>query len=158
MGEEDIGHTGLEEAAMIDRRHALQASLGVLATLMLGRAVDADAQPARDRPVRSTEIFRQVLPNMPGKEVVIVSVDYAPGAGSTKHRHPGPVFAYVVRGSIVSQFGTEPPVTYGEGEVWYESPGAVHSTSRNASETDPAKLITFFVADHRQILTVPIST
>ncbi len=142
---------------MIDRRRALQASLGALATLMVSRTLDADAQPTRDRPVRSTEIFRQALPNIPGKEVIVVSVDYAPGAGSTKHRHPGPVFAYVVRGTIVSQFGTEPPVTYSEGEIWYESPGTVHSTCRNASETDPAKLITFFVADQRQILTEPIS-
>jgi quercetin dioxygenase-like cupin family protein len=147
-----------EEAAMIDRRRALQATLGTLATLIVGRTLDAEAQAARDRTVRSTEIFRHALPNIPGKEVVVISVDYAPGAGSTKHRHPVPVFAYVVRGAIVSQLGMEPPVTYSEGEMWYESPGTVHSTSRNASETDPAKLITFFVAGQRQTLTEPIRT
>jgi quercetin dioxygenase-like cupin family protein len=145
-----------EEGAMISRRCALQTTLGAMAALMVGRAPDADAQPYPGRPVRSMEIFRQVLPNVPGKEVVVVSVDYAPGAGSTKHRHPGPVFGYVVRGAIVSQLGTEPPVTYEEGEMWYEPPGAAHSTSRNASETGPAKLLTFFVADQKQVLTEPI--
>jgi quercetin dioxygenase-like cupin family protein len=143
---------------MISRRRALEIPLGVLAALMAGRTPGADAQPSPDRSVRSTEIFRQALPNVPGKEVVVVSVEYAPGGASTRHRHHGPVFAYVVRGAIVSQFGTGPPVTYGEGEMWYESPGTVHSTSRNGSETDPAKLITFFVADERQKLTEPISS
>ena len=51
----------------------------------------------------------------------------------------------------------EPPVTYGEGEMWYEAPGAIHSISRNASGTEPAKLIAFFVADQKQVLTEPIS-
>ena len=142
---------------MISRRLALQTTLSAMAALMVGRTPDADAQPSPARPVRSTEIFRQALPDVRGKEVVVVSIEYAPGAESTKHRHRGPVFAYVVRGAIASQLGTEPPVTYGEGEMWYEPPGAIHSVSRNASETEPAKMITFFVADQRQVLTEPIS-
>ena len=59
---------------MIDRRRALQCSLGALATLMVGGTLDADAQPTRDRPVRSTEIFRHALPNIPGKEVVVIGM------------------------------------------------------------------------------------
>jgi quercetin dioxygenase-like cupin family protein len=89
-------------------------------------------------------------------EVIIISMDYAPGAGTVKHRHPGPVFAYVTRGTIISQLGTAPPITFDEGQTWYEPPGAVHSTSRNASTTVPAKLIVFFVADRHEVLTIPI--
>ena len=109
---------------MISRRRALQTTLGALAVVMAGRTLDADAQSPQAGPVTRTEIFRQALPNVWGKEVIVVSIEYAPGAGSTKHRHPGPVFAYVARGAIVSQLGTEPPGTYSEGEMWYEAPGA----------------------------------
>lgn len=142
---------------MISRRRALQTTLGALAVVMAGRTPDADAQSAPAGRVTRTEMFRQALPNARGKEVIVVSIEYAPGAGSTKHRHPGPVFAYVARGAIVSQLGTEPPVTYDEGEMWYEAPGAIHGISRNASGTEPAKLIAFFVADQKQVLTEPIS-
>lgn len=142
---------------MISRRRALQTTLGALAVVMAGRTLDGDAQSSQAKPVTRTEMFRQALPNVRGKEVIVVSMEYAPGAESTKHRHPGPVFAYVARGAIVSQLGTEPPVTYGEGEMWYEAPGAIHSISRNASEIEPAKLVAFFVADQKQVLTEPIS-
>jgi quercetin dioxygenase-like cupin family protein len=142
---------------MISRRHALQTTLGALAAVIAGRTPDADAQSSQARPVIRTEIFRQALPNVRGKEVIVVSIEYAPGAESTKHRHPGPVFAYVARGAIVSQLGTGLPVTYGEGEMWYEAPGAIHSISRNASGTESATLIAFFVADEKQVLTEPIS-
>jgi quercetin dioxygenase-like cupin family protein len=142
---------------MISRRRALQTTLGALAVVMAGGTRDGAAQSSQAKPVTRTEMFRQALPDVRGKEVIVVSMEYAPGAESTKHRHPGPVFAYVARGAIVSQLGTEPPVTYGEGEMWYEAPGAIHSISRNASETESAKLIAFFVADQKQVLTEPIS-
>lgn len=142
---------------MISRRRALQTTLGALAAVMAGRTLDADAQPSEAGSVTRTEIFRQALPNVRGKEVIVVSIEYGPGSGSTRHRHPAPVFAYVARGTIVSELGTEPPVTYGEGEMWYEPPGAIHSVSRNASETEPARLVTFFVAEQKQVLTEPIS-
>ena len=142
---------------MISRRRALQTTLGALAVVMAGGTRDGAAQSSQAKPVTRTEMFRQALPNVRGKEVIVVSMEYAPGAESTKHRHPGPVFAYVARGAIVSQLGTEPPVTYGEGEMWYEAPGVIHSISRNASETESAKLIAFFVADQKQVLTEPIS-
>jgi quercetin dioxygenase-like cupin family protein len=142
---------------MISRRRALQTTLGALAVVMAGRTREGGAQSSQSEPVTRTEIFRQALPNLRGKEVIVVSIEYAPGAGSTKHRHPGPVFAYVAHGAIVSELGSGPPVTYGEGEMWYEAPGAIHSISRNASEIEPAKLVAFFVADQKQVLTEPIS-
>ena len=138
---------------MISRRRALQSTLGTIVALTAGRALDVSAtQMSPTAPATGKEIFRQALPNIRGKEVVVVSIDYTPGAESTRHRHPGPVFAYVARGAIVSQLGNEPAVTYYEGEMWYEPPGIAHSISRNASTTESAKLITFFVADQKEVL------
>ncbi len=138
---------------MLTRRTALQAAFGIFATQIIDRTAMAESPPAS---VTHTEIFRHDLPNVAGKQGIIVSTEYAPGAGATKHRHPGPVFAYVVQGSIISQLGTAPPITYAEGDTWYEPPGLVHGISRNASPTIPAKVITFFVADRHEVLTVPI--
>lgn len=138
---------------MFTRRTALQAALGTLAALIARRTSTADSQP---KAVTHTEILRHDLPNVAGKQVIIVSMDYAPGAKSVKHRHPGPVFAYVARGTMISQIGTEPPITYDEGQTWYEPPGSVHNTSRNASTTAAARLIAFFVSDRHDVLTVPI--
>jgi len=142
---------------MMSRRRALETALGALVAGLAGQTPGATAQTSKTQPVTRTEIFRHALPNVRGKEVIVISIEYAPGSGSTRHRHPGPVFAYVVRGAVVSQLGGDAPVTYGEGEMWYEPPGALHSVSRNASETDGAKLIAFFVADQNQILTEPVS-
>jgi len=140
---------------MLSRRTALQTVLGTIAAVLGGRARTATAQIS-GRPVTSTEILRHDLPNVTGKQVVIVSIEYAPGAGSPRHRHPGPAFGYVARGTIVSEIGTAPPTTYTEGETWYEPPESVLSISRNASGTEPARLIVFFVADRKEVLTVPI--
>ena len=129
------------DANMIPRRTALRTALGTLAALV------AEVTPACTISGSGGDS---------DKQVIIATIDYVPGAGSTKHRHPRPVFAYVARGTIVSQLGTGSPITYVEGETWCEPPGSVHSTSRNASNTEPAKLVVFYVADRKDVLTIPI--
>jgi Cupin domain len=69
-----------------------------------------------------------------------VEVDYAPGEGSKAHRHPGLTFAYVLDGEITSKLDDEAEKTYATGEMWMETPGQLHSVSRNASPVKPAKL------------------
>lgn len=140
---------------MISRRLALRTGLGTLLA-MAGRSAAARAQTPPGPTIMRKEIFRQALPTMPGKEVVVISLDYAPGAGSTRHRHPSQVFAYVAKGAVVSQLEGQAAVRYGEGEMWYEAPGTIHLGSRNASATEPARLVAFFVADHGQTLTEPL--
>ena len=105
-----------------------------------------------------TPNFKQAIPNIPGKSLVALVVDYAPGGASRSHTHAKSAFiyAYVVSGAIESQVNDEPKRFYRAGESWYETPGAHHAVSRNASATEPAKLLAVFVVDtDDKILTIP---
>ena len=96
------------------------------------------------------------LPNVPGKSMRAVLVEYAPGAGSPSHRHPTSAFIYarVLEGAISSKVNDAPERTYQAGESWTEKPGDHHQVSKNASTTEPAKLLAIFVVDtsDRQIV------
>lgn len=94
-------------------------------------------------------VFNQELPNVPGKSMRAVLVEYEPGAGSPSHRHPSSAFIYarVLEGAIRSKVNDEPERTYQAGESWTEKPGDHHQVSHNASNTDPAKLLAIFVVD-----------
>lgn len=93
--------------------------------------------------------FSHAIPNIPGKSLEAVEVSYPPGGATPAHTHARSAFiyAYVVSGRIVSQVEGEPERTYGPGESFYETPGAHHLISRNASQTEPAKLLAVFVVD-----------
>ncbi|CAG9229726.1 Cupin 2 domain-containing protein [Paraburkholderia sabiae] len=106
-----------------------------------------------------TPNFQHAIPNVPGKSLIAVIVDYPPGAASPVHRHAGSAFiyAYVVSGEVESQVDDTPKRVYRAGESFFEEPGAVHRISRNASKTKPAKLLAVFIADSNdQALTTPI--
>lgn len=96
-----------------------------------------------------TPHFERVIPNIPGKSLVALVVDYAPGGASPSHTHAKSAFilAYVLSGEIESKVNDGPARIYRAGESWYEGPGASHSISRNASRTEPAKLLAVFVVD-----------
>ncbi|AHK46747.1 MULTISPECIES: cupin domain-containing protein [Ensifer] len=96
-----------------------------------------------------TPAFEQNIPNIPGKSVRAVVVDYGPGGASLPHVHAKSafIFAYVLSGEIESQVNDEPKRTYRPGESFYETPGSSHLVSRNASKTEPAKLLAVFVVD-----------
>jgi quercetin dioxygenase-like cupin family protein len=91
--------------------------------------------------------FSHPISNVPGKSLVAVEVSYPPSGASAPHRHSAFVYAYVVSGQIVSQVEGQPERIYRAGESWYEMPGAHHLISRNASTTEPAKLLAIFIAD-----------
>ena len=93
--------------------------------------------------------FSHPISNVPGKSLVAVEVSYPPGGASAPHRHSDSafVYAYVVSGQMASQVESQPEHIYRAGECWYETPGAHHLISRNASKTEPAKLLAVFVAD-----------
>ena len=106
-----------------------------------------------------TPNFQHAIPNIPGKSLTAVVVDYAPGAASSAHRHANSAFiyAYVVSGEIESQVDDGPKRVYHAGESFFEEPCAVHRISRNASGTQPAKLLAVFVSDSDdQVLTTPV--
>ena len=91
----------------------------------------------------------QELPNVPGKSLRAVLVEYEPGAGSPSHRHPQSAFIYarVLEGAIRSNVNDEPEHTYQAGGSWTEKPGDHHQLSHNASNTEPAKLLALLVVD-----------
>ncbi|BCZ83702.1 cupin [Paraburkholderia terrae] len=93
--------------------------------------------------------FEHAIPNIPGKALTAVVVDYAPGGASPSHEHAKSAFiyAYVVSGAIESQVNDGPKRIYRAGESFFEEPGSLHRVSRNASKTRPAKLLAVFVAD-----------
>ncbi len=91
--------------------------------------------------------FSHPISNVPGKSLVAVEVSYPPSGASAPHSHSAFVYAYVVSGQIVSQVEGQPERIYRAGESWYETPGAHHLISRNASITEPAKLLAVFIAD-----------
>lgn len=115
----------------------------ILATLALTPAF-ADG-PAR----KVTVVFDRALPNVPGKSIRGVLVEYGPGGFSHAHRHPDSAFIYatVLEGTIRSQVNDGPVTEYRAGESWAEQPGDHHAVSANASNTEPAKLLAVFVVD-----------
>ena len=96
-----------------------------------------------------TVVYDHALPNVPGKSMRGVLVEYAPGSSSPAHMHPKSAFIYatVLEGAIQSSVNNGPVVTYKKGESWSESPGDRHSVSANASKTEPARLLAVFVLD-----------
>jgi quercetin dioxygenase-like cupin family protein len=93
--------------------------------------------------------FNQQISNIPGKSIVAVTVDYAPGGKTPAHHHARSAFvtAYVLSGAIRSQVDDGPAQVFHVGESWSEKPGARHTVSENASATEPAKLLAIFVVD-----------
>jgi quercetin dioxygenase-like cupin family protein len=126
-------------------------------TLAVMTACSASAHDGDGQTV--TKNFDAAIPNIPGKSLVAVEVDYAPGAASPPHSHAKSAFiyAYVVKGAIESKVNDGETRIYRAGESWSEPPGAIHSISRNASQTETAKLIAVFVLDTGdKALTTPI--
>ena len=102
-----------------------------------------------------TELMSKDLINLPGKEGLMITVEYPPGSVDPIHRHNAHGFIYVLEGSIVMQVRGGKEVTVTPGQTFYEGPDDVHVVGRNASKTKPAKFVVFFVKDKGAALVVP---
>ena len=122
----------------------------------------AVAEPASAHDGQSETVtpkFDQAVPNIPGKSLVVLEVDYAPGAASPPHTHAKSAFiyAYVISGEIESKVNKGETRIYKAGESWSEPPNASHPISRNTSRTQPAKLLAVFVVDtNDKALSTPV--
>ena len=96
--------------------------------------------PAAPQPV-VVPVMRKDLPDEPGKEMLMLTVDYPPGAVESIHRHDAYAFVYVLEGTIVEQVRGGKEVTLTPGQTFYEGPNDVHTVGRNASTTKPAKFV-----------------
>jgi len=102
-----------------------------------------------------TPLFSKDLPDFPGKEGLMITVEYPPGASDPVHRHNADAFVYVLEGSIVMQVMGGKEVTLTPGQTFYEGPTDVHVVGRNASQTKPAKFVVFLVKDKGAPVLVP---
>jgi quercetin dioxygenase-like cupin family protein len=118
--------------------------------ILLCLAAGAMADDAKVAPLLSRD-----LTGIAGKEGTLVTVEYGPGGTSAVHRHNAHTFVYVLEGSIVMQVKGGKEVTLGPGQTFYESPEDIHTVSKNASATKPAKFLVFFVKDKGAPPTVP---
>ncbi|QPF85800.1 cupin domain-containing protein [Bradyrhizobium genosp. L] len=130
--------------------------LAVCAALVIAAAMPVSAREAGQT---VTPTFQQPITNIPGKSLIAVVVDYAPGGASPSHVHAKSafIFGYVLSGEIESQVNDGPTRVYRTGESFYETPGSRHTVSRNASTSKPAKLLAVFVVDtDDKELTTPV--
>jgi quercetin dioxygenase-like cupin family protein len=131
---------------------AVAAGIGVagighrphLATMSSGDSSSNAA--ARPRAVQQP-IACEKLPNVPGKSITTLLVTFPPMAFTPRHRHPGSVTAYVLKGTLRSQLNDAPVGTFTQGGTWFEPPGTIHSMVENPSPTEPAEIMAIFVAD-----------
>jgi quercetin dioxygenase-like cupin family protein len=132
---------------MRSRRAAQAAVIGMLCLL----ATLAVAEEPKVTPLMGKD-----LAGLAGKEGVMLTVEYAPGASSGKHRHNAHTFVYVLEGAIVMQVAGGEAVTLGPGQTFYESPDDIHMVSKNASDSQPAKFLVLFVKDKGAPPVVPV--
>lgn len=116
----------------------------------LAAAATMTAQDAKLTPLMAKD-----LAGIAGKEAVMLTVEYAPGASSTAHRHNAQTFVYVLEGSVVMQVKGGQEVTLRPGQTFYESSEDIHTVSKNASSTKPAKFLVFFVKNKGAPASVP---
>ncbi|WP_349600687.1 cupin domain-containing protein [Thalassospira sp. NFXS8] len=131
------------------------------AVVLFGAGLVPGAVQASDAPseqAKITVVYDHKLPNVPGKSLKGVLVEYGPGGSSPAHTHPSSAFIYatVLTGAITSQVNGGPITTYHAGENFSENPGDHHSVSANASDSEPASLLAVFVVDSdEKTLTTP---
>jgi len=126
----------------------------VLACLMLLPLGLLDPQEA-PKEAKVTPLFSKDLADFPGKEGLMITVEYPPGSTDPIHRHNAHGFIYVLEGSIVMQVRGGKEVTLTPGQTFYEGPHDVHVVGRNASQTKPAKFVVFLVKDKGAPVLVP---
>ncbi|MGZ3288843.1 MAG: cupin domain-containing protein [Xanthobacteraceae bacterium] len=103
-----------------------------------------------------TPLLKQLLADVPGREVMVITLDIPPGGGSAPHRHPGHhVFGYVLEGSYKLKLDQGDEKILTKGQTFYEAPGQLHAVSANASATEPAKVLAVIVAESGKPVTVP---
>jgi quercetin dioxygenase-like cupin family protein len=140
----------ISSIVMTTRRNALAAAFALLteaAATAQNKSGQADRGP----------VFQHELPNitMDDWQVTVSEVPYPPGRVGPIHHHAGFVLAYVLEGNVVTKVSGQPEKVYKTGEMFYEPPGSTHEVSKNASSTEPAKLLALIFAKKGETLTMP---
>jgi quercetin dioxygenase-like cupin family protein len=120
----------------------------LLTCLLAGTAM---AQQAKVTPLISKN-----LTDLPGKDALVITVDYPPGASDPVHRHNAYAFVYVLEGSVIMQVKGGKETTLMPGQTFYEGPDDIHTVGRNASKTKPAKFLVFLIKDKDAPVLIPV--
>jgi quercetin dioxygenase-like cupin family protein len=135
---------------------ALALTVTTIATMPAVAQQPAPATSVATRATEVTALMKQALGDVPGREVVVITLDIPPGGGSAPHRHPGHhVFGYVLEGSYKLKLDQGDEKILTKGQTFYEAPGQLHAVSANGSATEPAKVLAVIVAESGKPVTVP---
>ncbi|HEY0660235.1 MAG TPA: cupin domain-containing protein [Lysobacter sp.] len=134
--------------------HPSQLAAALALLLCMGGQVDA--HETNPQTVVAPLLARD-LAGQPGKEVVMLTVEYPPGGGSEPHRHEAQVLVYVLQGTLRTQVEGQAAVTLKAGETFYENPQDIHVASANASATEPVKFLVVMVKDKNKPASLPVN-
>ena len=125
--------------------------VALAAAFHLGTVAAQQQAPA----TKVNQLMKQTLADVPGREVMMITLDIPPGGGSPAHRHPGAHnFGYVLEGAYKIKVDGGPETVLTKGQTFYEAPGQLHAVSSNASNTEPAKVLVVVVNEIGKPLTV----
>ena len=136
----------------------VRTAIACLAVAALAGAFGLGAVVAQQQmpPTKVSQLMKQTLADVAGREVMMITLDIPPGGGSAPHRHPGAHnFGYVLEGDYRIKLDDGPERVLTKGETFYEAPGQLHAVSRNASATEPTKVLVVAIAEPGKPLTVP---
>ena len=136
-------------------RRSMRAKHLVL-TLLLSVGLSLIAGTVMAQEPKVTSLMSKDLTENPGKELLMITVEHAPGGSSPIHRHNAHAMVYVLEGSVVMQLKGGKQVTLTPGQTFYEGPDDVHIVDRNASSTQPAKFLVFLIKDKGAPALVPV--
>jgi quercetin dioxygenase-like cupin family protein len=125
-------------------------------TLFLSVGLSLIAVTVMAQEAKVTSLMSKVLTENPGKELLMITVEHAPGGSSPIHRHNAHAMVYVLEGSVVMQLKGGKQVTLTPGQTFYEGPDDIHIVDRNASSTQPAKFLVFLIKDKGAPALVPV--
>jgi quercetin dioxygenase-like cupin family protein len=139
-------------------RLGILASSALLSCWLTGASTAANHTDHAKNGGTVQPLLSQDLPDIPGKEVIMLTVTYLPGGASLPHRHDAEVFVYVLEGSVVMQVDGQPAMTLGAGQTFHEGPADIHRQSANASATEPAKIVVFMIKDKNKPVSRPVDS
>jgi quercetin dioxygenase-like cupin family protein len=131
-------------------------TLCVLVLFAAGTAAAQQAPTATPPRASVTELMTKTLAEYPGKELLMITVDYPPGSVDPVHRHDAHALVYVLEGSIVMGVRGGKTVTLTPGQTFYEGPNDVHTIGRNASQTKPAKFLVVLLKNRDEPALIPV--
>ena len=128
----------------------------ILLILLLVCSISVVCSPLVAQDAKVTSLMSKPLSDIPGKELLMIMVEYPPGSSDPIHRHNAQALVYVLKGSIVMGVNGEKPVTLTAGQTFYEGPNDIHTIGRNASKTIPAKFLVVLLKDKDAPVLIPV--